>query len=176
MGRSEPLAMLTRYAGMVLAADAPTDCHLQAHIAQTTIDLVALALGAEREEAVEARGRGLKTARIAAILREITAGFADAEFTVADVAAKLRLSERTIQDLLQETGEGFASRVLQLRLQFAAKLLAGPGSAARKISDIANASGFNDLSYFHRCYRRRFGMTPAGSKGATSRIGIERFQ
>ena len=34
----------------------------------------------------------------------------------------------------------------------------------RKVSDVAFACGFNDLSYFHRCFRRRFGMTPAGAR------------
>ena len=30
-----------------------------------------------------------------------------------------------------------------------------------KVSDIAYTIGFNDLSYFHKSFRRRFGVTPA---------------
>ena len=68
---------------------------------------------------------------------------------------RLRLSERYIQDLLHSTGSGFAERVLELRLQHAVVLLARPEAARRKISDVALSSGFSDLSYFHRCFRRR---------------------
>jgi AraC-like DNA-binding protein len=29
-----------------------------------------------------------------------------------------------------------------------------------KVSDIAYACGFSDVSYFNRCFRRRFGCSP----------------
>lgn len=29
----------------------------------------------------------------------------------------------------------------------------------------AIACGFNDLSYFNRCFRRRFGLTPTAARG-----------
>jgi AraC-like DNA-binding protein len=35
----------------------------------------------------------------------------------------------------------------------------------RRISDIAFECGFNDLSYFNRCFRRRFGLTPTAARG-----------
>jgi AraC-like DNA-binding protein len=45
----------------------------------------------------------------------------------------------------------------------AADLLAQP--AGRRISDIAFGCGFNDLSYFNRCFRRRYGLTPTSARG-----------
>ena len=54
-------------------------------------------------------------------------------------------------------------RLLELRLRKAAQLLARP--AGRRISDIAFDCGFNDLSYFNRCFRRRFGLTPTAARG-----------
>ena len=41
--------------------------------------------------------------------------------------------------------------------------------AERRISDIAFDCGFNDLSYFNRCFRRRFGLSPIGGAGAVMR-------
>lgn len=35
----------------------------------------------------------------------------------------------------------------------------------RRISDVAVDCGFNDLSYFNRCFRRRFGLTPTAARG-----------
>jgi AraC-like DNA-binding protein len=52
---------------------------------------------------------------------------------------------------------------LELRLRKAADLLAR--ASERRISDIAFDCGFNDLSYFNRCFRRRFGLTPTAARG-----------
>jgi AraC-like DNA-binding protein len=52
-----------------------------------------------------------------------------------------------------------------LRLRKAADLLAHAGE--RRISDIAFDCGFNDLSYFNRCFRRRFGAPPTQFRGRT---------
>ena len=34
-----------------------------------------------------------------------------------------------------------------------------------KVSDIALACGFNEVSYFNRCFRRRFGASPTQYRG-----------
>jgi AraC-like DNA-binding protein len=70
------------------------------------------------------------------------------------------LSSRYVNELLQETGVSFAERVMELRLQKARALLAAPPHAAMRVSDIAYACGFNEVSYFNRCFRRRFGASP----------------
>ncbi|WP_314951180.1 helix-turn-helix domain-containing protein [Bradyrhizobium cosmicum] len=54
--------------------------------------------------------------------------------------------------------------MLEQRLLRAARLLRDPLHQVTKISDIAHLSGFNDVSYFHRTFRRRFGMTPLDAK------------
>jgi AraC-like DNA-binding protein len=69
-----------------------------------------------------------------------------------------------VQDILHESGKGFAERVMELRLQRAGELLSRAHMTKRKVSDIAYSCGFNDLSYFHRAFRRRFGMTPTGAR------------
>jgi AraC-like DNA-binding protein len=38
-------------------------------------------------------------------------------------------------------------------------------SDQRRISEIAFACGFNDLSYFNRCFRRCFVLTPTAARG-----------
>jgi len=50
----------------------------------------------------------------------------------------------------------------ELRMRKAAELL---GQRQGRISDIAFECGFNDLSYFNRCFRRRFGLTPTAARG-----------
>jgi len=80
--------------------------------------------GAEKQAAAIARQRGLKAARLEAILQEIAAGFTDPAFDIGIVASRLRLSVRYIQDLLQGTGSSFSDRVLELRLVHSCELLA----------------------------------------------------
>jgi AraC-like DNA-binding protein len=70
-----------------------------------------------------------------------------------------------MQDLLHETGRTFSERVMELRLQKARGMLSDPHHDRLKISDVAYASGFNEVSYFNRCFRRRFGVTPGQFRG-----------
>jgi AraC-like DNA-binding protein len=37
------------------------------------------------------------------------------------------------------------------------------------VSDIAYLAGFNDVSYFHRAFRRRFAMTPSDMRNRMPR-------
>jgi AraC-like DNA-binding protein len=39
----------------------------------------------------------------------------------------------------------------------------------RKVGDLALETGFTDLSYFNRSFRRRFGDTPSGFRTARAR-------
>ena len=90
------------------------------------------------------------------------------------VASRVGLSERYVQDLLYEAGASFTERVLELRLQMARAMLADRRHDRLKISDIAYECGFDSLSYFNRCFRRRFGASPTqyrGSADAGERLG-----
>jgi AraC-like DNA-binding protein len=129
-------------------------------IATVLLDLVALALGARRDAAELARARGLRAARVQAIVAEIRAGFSSPGFSVRDVAAKLGIAPRSVQNLLIDTGSNFTERVLELRLQNARRMLADRRHDPAKIGDIAYACGFNEVPYFNRCFRRRFGCSP----------------
>lgn len=139
---------------------------MQLTIATHLADLAALAIGATREAAELVRGRGLRAARLGEVLSAIKAGFADPAFSAADIARKLSISPRYVQDLLHETGTNLSARVLELRLQKARSMLAGRGHLEMRVSEIALACGFSDISYFNQCFRRRFGMTPSEARGA----------
>lgn len=153
---------LERYLDIMLELDARgEDPALAKHIETTLLDLVALALGTGRDNTHLARGRGLRTARLQEVLASIKSGFADPAFSSEDAAREIGVSRRYVNDLLHETGSSFAERVLELRLQKARVMLADPRNDSAKIHDVAFACGFNEVSYFHRCFRRRFGAAPS---------------
>ena len=157
---------LARYLGLI---DGPEwigdDPLLVDHIGVTLMDLIGLALGAGRDAAEIARGRGLRAARLLDIIAEIKANFGDPAFSPRAIAAKFALTPRYVQELLSETGTSFTERVLELRLQKARAMLADPRHDRLRVSDIAYASGFNDISYFNRAFRRRFGAPPLQYRG-----------
>ena len=138
---------------------------LLAHIGTTVTDLVALALGAGRDAAEFAKMRGLRAARQHDIVREIRARFADPEFSAQQIAVRMGVTDRYVQDLLHEAGSSFSQRVLELRLQRARAMLQDCRYDRLNISEIANASGFNAIPYFNRCFRRRFGGAPGHFRG-----------
>jgi len=162
---SEPVRHLKRFAEMLLAEGPPEDPRLSQQIEQTLIDLIVLTLGASRDTADIARMRGLRAARLREILNEINLRYTDPRFGTATLAQRLGLSSNYIQKLLHETGTSFTERVLELRLQKARSLLASRHNDGMKVADIALACGFNEVSYFNRRFRNRFGASPTQYRG-----------
>jgi AraC-like DNA-binding protein len=160
---------LVRYLTLLTQLDeADDDEHLRAHIGTTLLDLIVLALGASKDAVHCAQMRGLRAARTQEVIACIAAGFADPTFSPDGLAAELGVSVRYIQDLLQETGTSFSARVLEHRLQRARALLADPRHDGMKVARIARACGFNQVPYFNRCFRRRFGESPTGLRAGAS--------
>ena len=125
------------------------------------IDLIALALGAEGDARELVEQRSVGAVRRAAILRRIEHGMHDPNLSATAVAGQLGITPRYLRLLLEETGRSFSEHVLEKRLEHAAELLRDLRQRNRKVSAIAFACGFGDLSYFNRAFRRRYGATPS---------------
>jgi AraC-like DNA-binding protein len=150
---------------LITEGDEEADAALNRYIEATLLDLVVLALGACGDAADAAQRRGLRTARVQAIIAEIRKNCTSPSFSTGHVARKLRISERYVQDLLHEDGGTFSERLTEMRLQHARAMLANPRYDSLKIIEIALRSGFGDVSNFNRYFRRRFGMTPTQMRG-----------
>jgi AraC-like DNA-binding protein len=160
----EPLILLRRYLTFLDSAEAPKSTDIIQHVSQTLIDLIGMAVGARGEDAEIAGLRGLRAARLQAILDCIRANYYNSAITTQIVAQQVNLSVRYVNELLAESGAGFSDRVLELRLQRAKKMLVDRRFDGWRISDVALQTGFGDLSYFNRCFRRRFGCTPTSAR------------
>jgi AraC-like DNA-binding protein len=126
---------------------------------------VAIAASGPEREAV-APPAGMKAARLRAIKMDIAAHLCDSHLDAGGVATRGGISPRYVRRLFQQEGTSFSAYVLGERLERAHRLLLHPGSRDRTITAIAYACGFNDLSYFSRSFRRRFGATPSDLRGA----------
>jgi AraC-like DNA-binding protein len=126
--------------------------------------LVAVALGGVGNTHEFEEGSGVRTARLAAILRMISNQLTDRSLNATTVAAKLGVTPRYVQLLLEQSGKTFTQHVLQKRLEKAKELLESDVDQNRKIAALALEVGFADLSHFNRAFRRYFGDTPSGMR------------
>ena len=78
------------------------------------------------------------------------------------LAQRLGISLRTLQEDFNSLGATVTTFIRDRRLQWARERLAEPraGNARRSISEVAYSSGFNDISYFNRCFRKAFDCSP----------------
>lgn len=87
---------------------------------------------------------------------------ADPTFGPRELAGRLNVSERMLQRHFRPLGETPGHRLLNRRLELAhARLSARKGEhLAEGVTAVAFDCGFNDLSYFYREFRKKYGMTP----------------
>jgi AraC-like DNA-binding protein len=164
--QSEIARHLRRYVEMLLSGgELGQDPALLSQVETALADLIVLLLDGRRDAVELATLRGLRAARLQEILAHIKASYADPGFSPGALAARLELSANYVQKLLYETDTTFTERVLELRLQKARAMLADRGNDCLKISDVALDCGFNEVSYFNRCFRGRFGATPTQFRG-----------
>ncbi len=94
------------------------------------------------------------------IQSSLLAALPQRHLTSAWIAERFGLSVRQVQRLFQSQGTTVARWLLGQRLERCAEALADPVHANLTIGDIAQHWGFSDLSYFSRCFSRRYGVQP----------------
>ena len=100
-----------------------------------------------------------------AILAHIARRFADPSLSAAPIAAAFGLSGRRLHALFEGTDTSVGKRIRALRLAAAGRLLA---ETSLPISVVAARTGFADLGYFTRVFRRAHGMSPRDWRAARS--------
>jgi AraC-like DNA-binding protein len=134
---------------------------LQHLIVSHVYDLAAVALGATRDAAQAARGRGVRTARLHAIKDDIGKNLDRPDLSLAALAVRHRCTPRCVQRLFEAEGTNFTEYVLGQRLARAHRMLSDPRRGGEKITSTAYDAGFADVSYFNRAFRKRYGMAPS---------------
>jgi AraC-like DNA-binding protein len=159
--RSEALRMLVAYLRIV--ENPPEIASPEARqLAATHIhDLVALAVGAGRDAAEVARGRGLSAARLRAAKAIVDGELDNPDLAVGTVAGRLGVSPRYLQMLFERDGTTFSEYLLGRRLLRVHHWLSDPRFSGLTVSDLAFDAGFGGLAHFNRMFRRAYGATPS---------------
>ena len=132
-------------------------------------DLIAVTLGATRDAAALAEGRGMRAARLRAIKHDIEVHLTSADLSIDAVAKRQKISDSYIRKLFESEGTSFSQFVLSRRLVRAQRMLIDRRWSDRTIAWIAFEAGFGDLSYFNRTFKRFYGVTPSEARNSAAR-------
>ena len=135
-------------------------------------DLVAVTLGATRDTAAVAEGRGIRAARLRAIKNDIELHLGRGGLSPTAVAKRQRISDSYIRKLFEGEGTSFSEFVLARRLVRAYRLLTDRRWADQSIASIAFECGYGDLSLFNRTFKRCYGSQPSEIRRAIDRQDI----
>jgi len=165
------LKLLTNYIKVARDAQRIETRELQHLVAHHVYDLMALAVGAMRDATEMAKGRGLRAARLRAIKKDITSNLDQPDLSVGVLAHRHGCTPRLVQRLFECEGTTFTEYVLEQRLARAHRILTDPRREGEKISAVAWDSGFGDVSYFNRAFRRHYGLAPSDVRAQAQQRG-----
>lgn len=167
---SDAIKLLVTYARAIAEQQQSLDTpELQRLVATHIHDLIAVAVGATRDGHEIAKERGIRAARLRAIISDITANLRDCDLTVAAVAQRQRVTPRYLHKLFEGEELTISAFVLNQRLSRAHRMLCDPRFSDCSISSVAFDVGFSDLSYFNRTFRRRYDATPSDIRRSAGR-------
>jgi AraC-like DNA-binding protein len=153
--------MIERYSALCSEVAGELDLPGQKAAAQHLTDLVGHLLGTGAEQTNLIGQSRISTARLELMKADALRNLDRSNLTIETVARANGLSRRQAQRMFASSGTTFTEFVLEQRLLLSRQLLLRDQAHHRKVSDIAFAVGFNDLSYFHRSFKKRFGVTPS---------------
>lgn len=155
------LGLLQGYVDAVFDDPALERPEMRQLIVAQLCDLVAVTLGATRDAAALAEGRGIRAARLRAIKADVEAHLGHGDLSPGAVARRQKVSDSYIRKLFAREGTTFTDYVLARRLSRARRMLTDPRWDGRSIASIAFDVGFGDLAYFNRTFKRLHGATPS---------------
>ena len=148
------------------AAD-PMAVVLRALVVKLAADPNEVALGALLLDAASQAFRGLPVSteptqtRLQRALLLIEQHLTEPSLDSSWLAARLKVSLRTLQDDFRPTGQTCTEVIRERRLRWIeARLRSGTACNRETIAALAFAAGFNDISYFNRSFRALFGCAP----------------
>lgn len=160
--QSDLLDLLLGYVRLLQMRRKPHSAEFARLAAGHVRDLTAAMIGPEPDD--DPPGRecgGVRAARLRAIKVDIGVHLCEPELSIDAVAMRHSITPRYVRKLFQEEHTTFSDFVLFMRLERSRQLFRSPAQAISTIASIAHACGFNDLSYFNRTFRRRYGITPS---------------
>ncbi|MGE0674075.1 MAG: helix-turn-helix domain-containing protein [Methylibium sp.] len=138
----------------------------------TALNCVVTATLGSMPETREQDRSSLRLATRSAVEGYIADHLADPSLSPHTIAARFRMSRRSLYSLFEASPLSVSGMIRALRLERSAQDLLRPNRPS--ILEVALRWGFNDLSHYSRIFKRRFGASPREFIAA-SRAGADRF-
>ena len=154
-----------QFAQALARLDQPVSPSAQDGLGSALNNVVATALGAT----LEAQDQGRDTWRSAlrcSIETFIEENVADPSLSPETIAARFKLSRRTLYNLFEDAPYTISERIRMLRLERCAHDLTR--QRGRNVFEVALRWGFNDPSHFSRAFKQRYGVCPKNYQRAES--------
>ena len=158
---SDALKLIKVYAKAALDLGPNVSHELQRQVATHLRDLVVFLVSQNEREPEALVARSVAAARLQAIKSEIDRRLGQRGLSAETLAATQQVSPDYVRKLFRQEGTSFSDYLLLKRLERAHAALIAPVNPDQRISTIAFQAGFNDLSYFNRAFRRRYGKSPS---------------
>jgi AraC-like DNA-binding protein len=153
---NDALKLLRSYVGILLGGNGLETPGLRHLVANHIHGLIALNLGTM----CDAANGGVRAARLRAAKNFIIGNSKYRDISIGSVAAHLGVTARHLQKIFETEGITFSSFLLNQRLLSVHRMLSEPQFNRHAVGTLAYDAGFNDLSYFNRCFRKLYGLTP----------------
>jgi len=124
-------------------------------------DLALYSIGTLKERTYLDMENSVQAVRLASLKKDIENNISHPELSAEWIANREGISTRYLRSLFLQESTNFTRYVLERRLIKAYQKLTVISLQHRTISDIAYSVGFGDLSYFIRCFKKRFEATPS---------------
>lgn len=159
---SGPWRLLMNYGQMLTAPGMQLTGPQIEQCASHLQDLLVMALGV-RTDAPMAEG-SIKAARLQALKAHIGAHLSDPLLSADKLAAHFHISARYVRSLFFSEQTSLRDYLQFERLRRAYDLLKNSRDPGLRISAVAYAVGYSDLSWFNQSFKRRYGITPSEAR------------
>lgn len=127
-------------------------------VSETAFGLLASTLSAGQEAAVEYST--LPAVMKLRVRQHVQSHLSEPDLTIDRIALDLRCSKRYLHRIFEDEPCSLDRYIWQARLERCRAVLAAPQAAARSVSEIAFAWGFNSSAHFCRLFKSRWGVSP----------------
>lgn len=160
VGAEDPMAVMLSALVAKLASTDAADKRAP-HLRQLLFDTTRQAFATDEELETLPRTDS-SGARLEIVQLLIDRHLTEENLTPRWLASKIGVSLRTLQEDFNELGTTATSEIRLRRLHLAREQLVHHRHDADRlnIAEIAYSAGFNDISYFNRCFRQVFACTP----------------
>ena len=155
------LHMLTGYTRLLMSEFSDLTPEMGELALQHIRDLALFSLGTVQERKSLDMQNSVQAFRLASLKKDIENNLSHPDLSAEWVANREGISARYLRSLFLQERTNFTQYVLERKLQKAYGKLTNPSFRFQNISHIAFDVGFGDLSYFIRCFKKRFDATPS---------------